>query len=208
MQWAQTATHHKIFSSVQKGFVHGLTGCTEHSLLVNELFADARGKQKSIIAAQIDFTNAFGSVPHRLFLQNLEDLGFPPEFVELVEDLYTGASSVISLPTGDTEPIPWMSGVKQSCPLSPLLFNICVEPLLRKLQTMRHLGYKAETKYLGEQININVLAYADDLILISETEEGMSALLEELSRFCEFSLMEVNPAKGVTVSSVWFPEGG
>lgn len=36
----------------------------------------------------------------------------------------------------------------------------------------------------------------------------MAELLEESSQFCRFSLMDVNPAKCVTVSSVWFPEGG
>jgi hypothetical protein len=150
------------------------------------------------------FYNAFGSVPRRLFLQNLTDLGLPDDFGELIADLYTGASSVISLPTGDTEPSSWMSGVKQGCPLSPLLFNLC----LRRYNDMRHLGYKAGSQYLREPISLNVLAYADDSILISETEEGMTELLATLETFCENSLMEVNPSKCVPVSSVWFLEGG
>jgi hypothetical protein len=69
--------------------------------------ADSRRKQKSLIAMQIDFSNAFGS--------GLAPDGFPPDFVEPVEDLYTGATFTISLPTGDTDQIPWTSRVKQGC---------------------------------------------------------------------------------------------
>jgi hypothetical protein len=80
---------------------------------------------------------------------------------------------------------------------------------LRRIQERKDIGYKIESRFLGDRVfNINALAYADDLILISEDEEGMVQLLEELSRFCKYSLMAVNPAKCVTVSSVLFQEGG
>jgi hypothetical protein len=208
VQRANAATKYEIFLSDQKGFVHGLVACIERSLLVNEPFADARRKRKSIIATQIDFTNAFGNGPRHLFLSSLDDLGFPSEFVELVQDLYAEASSVISLPTADTEAKPWMSGVKQGCPLSPLLFNLWIEPILRRLQGFSQIGCKVESKYLANNVNINVLVYADDLILIAEDEEGMGRLLDELSDLFQHARVEVNPAKCVTVSSVWFPEAG
>jgi hypothetical protein len=87
---------------------------------------------KSLIAMQIDFSNAFGSVPHGLFLNGMTQLGFPSTFTDLTRNACQHSTSVI----------PWRStrsrrsrtliryrvevGRKQGCSFSPLLFNICI----------------------------------------------------------------------------------
>jgi hypothetical protein len=55
----------QIFSHTQKAFLAGVQGCTEHSVLLNELFADAIRHEKSIVVTQIDITNAFGAVSQK-----------------------------------------------------------------------------------------------------------------------------------------------
>jgi hypothetical protein len=82
---------------------------------------------------QIDFSNAFGSVPHELILTSMYSLGFPYATVELVRDIYTDDPSKITLTGGETNFINWQRGTAQGCPLSPTLFDICLEGFLRRL---------------------------------------------------------------------------
>jgi hypothetical protein len=51
-----------IFSDCQKGFIKKTNGCSEHGIILNELFHNANRNRESLIVTAIDFTNAFGSV--------------------------------------------------------------------------------------------------------------------------------------------------
>jgi hypothetical protein len=110
----------------------------------------------------------------------MTQLGFSPDFMELTEDSYMDESSTMALQIGDTDQVPWENGVKHGYPLSPLLFDICLEPLSRKLKEKDHIGYGIESEYSKEKAAYNVLAYADDLILLSQTEEHMYEALATL----------------------------
>jgi hypothetical protein len=113
----------------------------EHAVLTRELISHAQIHRKDLYMVQIDFSNAFGSVPHDLILSNMMAMGIPT--TELVRNIYTDNSSKISLMGGDTPFIPWASGIVQGCPLSPTLFNICLDSFLRRIQKtdLLNLGY-------------------------------------------------------------------
>ena len=79
-------------------------------------------------------------------------------------------------------------GVKQGEPLSPLLFNLAIDPLLGVLEGLGR-GFR-----YGEE-NIRVIAYADDLGLLSDSWSGMARNIGILEAFYELSGLRVNPAK-------------
>ena len=86
----------------------------------------------------MDFTDAFGSVDHARLHCIMESMGIHEDATAVMKDLYQGASIVITTPKGDTPPIPIMGrGTIQGDTLSPLLFIIYMEPLLRWLQEDR-----------------------------------------------------------------------
>jgi hypothetical protein len=97
---------------------------------------------------------------------------------ELVRDIYTDNRSKITLTGGETEFIPWKSGTVQGCPLSPTIFNICFEELLRRLEKadMKEFGYGIPMED-GTTIKINAAAYADDLVLYADAHEHMEIML-------------------------------
>jgi hypothetical protein len=178
-----------IVSTEQKGFIEGCNGCCEHSIFLNERFAHTKRRHKGIIACQIDFTNAFGSVPQGTIYAHMGQLGLPGNLIDVVRAFYTGASSVITLPSGNTQPIPWNIGTKQGCPLSPVLFSLCIEPLIRELVNRKEqLGCEIETG--GREFYVCALAYADDLVLITDTEEKLEEMLRILEEFCRYAHME------------------
>jgi hypothetical protein len=162
-----------LYSDPQKGFIRKTNGCTEHGIILNELFNDANRNHKGLIITAIDFTNAFGSVPHELILSTMKQRNFPEWTRNIVQDMYTDASSYIELRGENSDPITWKKGVKQGCPLSPLLFNLCLEPLIQLIKRA-NIGMGAFVQIdENKKIEILVQAYADDVALISETPEGI-----------------------------------
>jgi hypothetical protein len=119
-------------------------------------------------------------------------------------DIYDGCQTVIVTPGGQSEPIDWRSGTVQGCPLSPALFNICIEPFLRamELKEFKDLGFPIQVEN-GSTIRINTAAYADDLILFAENGEGMRKFLDLLAKFCCYTGMKINVKKCVALAELW-----
>ena len=179
-----------IMESVQKGFVDGVSGCIENALTVSELFADARRRHRDLIVVALDFKNAFGSVDHNFMLEVLRRKGFGGRILSLIGDLYINATTYVETEEGRTRLIDIKVGTKQGCPLSPLLFNISIDPLLKKLEDMRDFGYK-----LCKGAKYAVQAYADDLILISKDNSGINKMLETVQDFSNMSNVFLSPQK-------------
>jgi hypothetical protein len=118
---------------------------------------------------------------------------------QVIMEMYTEASSTLEIDGERTTPITWGKGVKQGCPLSPLLFNLCLEPLIQGVK-QEHATVGAYAKRDREHVGFTIQAYADDIVLISERPEGVQAMLQTLKLFTEWSQMKVNVSKCVTAS--------
>jgi hypothetical protein len=95
----------RIFSNSQKGCVAGVPGSMEHAIMTRELMSHAITNKKCLHMIQIDFTNAFGSVPHGLIAKNTECMGLREAQIETVMKICEGASTVITVPRGTSQPI-------------------------------------------------------------------------------------------------------
>jgi hypothetical protein len=62
---------HGVFTDPQKGFIKKTNECSEHGIMLNEPFLDAPRGYKGLVMITIDFTNAFGSVPHELIMSTM-----------------------------------------------------------------------------------------------------------------------------------------
>ena len=133
-RFAEWARETGAVSQSQKGFVPG-EGCLEHSFLMRSLTEDARRKRKFLHLVFFDLKNAFGSIPHQLLWFSLQRLGLPSEMMDVFRDVYQGSLFKVRSEDGLTDGIPQGRGVKQGCPLSPLLFNAA----LRRSCRLTHL---------------------------------------------------------------------
>jgi hypothetical protein len=65
-----------------------------------------------------------------------------------------------------SNPIPIRKGVTQGCPLSPLLFNVCIDPIFNFIMRQENHKYAYQTELFPGNL---IQAYADDTLLIANS---------------------------------------
>eukprot|EP00887_Chlorella_sp_A99_P007536 scaffold28.g7536.t1 len=129
------AERHAILTDSQAGFRYGRSTHQALSSVLNAL-EDACLYNRDINMLYVDFCAAFDMVDHDKLMQLMHDMGFPHHAVRAVQHLYTEAHTTIRTAFGDSEPIPIDRDTLQGDSLSPFLFLLFIEPLLRWL----HVG--------------------------------------------------------------------
>lgn len=172
----------------QKGFAPE-EGVAANILLLNEIIKEAKCDRRSVYVAFIDFKKAFDSIGHPSLLAAAKRWGLPPAFVQYLESLYQQATTNIM---GNTIKI--TRGVLQGDPLSPYLFNICLDWVLSSLPS--GVGARLRTQ------KINYIAYADDVALTASTATGLQKGLDMLTEGAGAVGLELGHAKCATLSIV------
>ena len=99
----------------------------------------------------------------------------PDHLTFLLRNLYAGQEATVRTGHGTRDWFQIGKGVHQGCILSPCLFNLCAEHIMR---TAGLDEAQAGIKIAGR--NINNLRYADDTTLMAESEEELKGLLKKL----------------------------
>ncbi|XP_043263789.1 uncharacterized protein LOC122404008 [Colletes gigas] len=185
------AVQNRRLSPAQKGFLP-YEGCLEHNFVLQGALADAKRRRREMVVAWLDLSNAFGSVPHATILGALAGAGAPRATVNLVRCLYTDCTTRVRTAEGFTDRIPMRSGVRQGCPLSPILFNLAIEPVVRQA-TESGAGYEMAG------FRVAALAYADDIALIATSPESMRGLLGAAEATARGLGLAFNPGKCATL---------
>jgi hypothetical protein len=86
-----------IFSDRQKDFIKKTNDYSEHGIILNELLHNANRKTEGLVVTAIDFTNAFGSIPHELIMSMMKQHNFLYWSQKIVSNMYREVSSVIEM---------------------------------------------------------------------------------------------------------------
>ena len=160
------------------------------SLIDKQRQAREKGKCGKLYCCFVDFKKAFDTIPRAVLWQVLEDLGVHGRVLDIVKSMYAHDSAAVRTSEGLSEIFRCLMGVKQGCPLSPTLFGLYVDGLEKRL--LETVGIDAPA-LLG--VLTPLLLYADDLILMSTSKEGLQRQLDVLASFCEQRLLTVNLSK-------------
>ena len=142
---------------------------------------NAREFQKNVYFCFIDYTKAFDCVEHNKLWKILKYMGIPELLTCLLRNLYAGQEATVRIRHG----MDWFkigNGVHQGCILSPCLFNLYEEYI------MRNAGLdeaQAGIKIAGR--NINNLRYTDDTTQMAESEEELKSLLAKVEEKSEIA---------------------
>ena len=107
----------------------------------------AREFQKNIYFCFIDYARAFDCVDHNKLWKILKEMGIPDHLTCLLRNEYAGQEATVRTGHGTTDWFQIGKGVRQGCMLSPCLFNLDAEYIMRNAGWMKH---KLESRFLGE----------------------------------------------------------
>ena len=132
----------------------------------------AREFQKNIYFCFIDYAKDFDCVDQNKLWKILKEMGIPDHLTCLLRNLYTGQEATVKTGHGITDWFQIGKGVSQGCILSPCLFNLYAEYIMRNPGLNEA---QAGIKIAGR--NISNLRYTDDTTLMAESEEELKSLL-------------------------------
>ena len=132
----------------------------------------AREFQKNIYFCFIDYDKAFDCMDHNKLWKILKEMGIPDHLTCLLRNLSAGQEATVRTGHGTTGWFQIGKGVCQGCILSPCLFNLYAEYIMRHARLDEtEAGIKIVSR------NINNLQYADDITFITESKEEIKSLL-------------------------------
>jgi len=138
----------------------------------------------------IDFKKAFDRVWHEGLWKIMNHFGIQPKLIQLIENLYKNTESAVIVERERTEWFKQTVGVRQGCILSPKLFNLFLEYIMREATI--------DVEDTGANINgrrVNNLRFADDIDLVAELLEEAQRLLNKVDEKSSQFGLEISETK-------------
>ena len=160
----------------------------------------------------LDFATAYDSIHMATLRAALTSLHAPDKLTDLIVNCYSYTDVTITFPTGGKQTFRGTCGLRQGCTLSPVMFLVVIEQLLRELATKSSLevdGVTAESLWSWNNGQaLNNLFFADDGALLAGSAEELQELANVLVRWSRRWGLQLNPKKciGMKFSSERRPE--
>ena len=136
--------------------------------------------------AFIDFTKAFDGISRDALFKLLMKYDISSRMLKVIMNMYSKMSSKVKTSEGQSESFPQAKGLMQGECLSPTLFASYINKLEDHINEINEMGVTMNGK------KISLLIYADDLVLISRSSDGLQKGLDALELFCESRHLIVN----------------
>jgi len=136
----------------------------------------------------IDVRKAYDRVWRDGLWRALWQKGVRGRMWRVLKEYYEKVQSAVRLDGGNTEWFDVDVGVRQGCVISPMLFDVFVDQLARKVKALK-LGVEAGAERLA------LLLYADDIVVLADSARELQKMMRAVEGFCERWRMQVNMSK-------------
>ena len=182
-----------LISPNQIGFMKSFR-TSDHNFLLQTLVEKSKLSKKKLFVAFIDFKKAYDTVNRPLLFSRLRQLGVNGLFYQNIVEMYKNTKYSIKTNSGCLEPILSNLGLRQGCPLSPMLFNLFIDDVSDIFSNPNAL----DPIYLQGK-PINHFLYADDLVLVSESANGLQNCLSKLGIYAKSKSLTISIKKSKTM---------
>lgn len=172
--------------------VCGIPGRRIHHItnLIRDSIWYTKERKQSLAILSLDFEKAFDHISHVYLFNVLHKMGIPEGFLSSLKSLYNKCTSQVLVNGFMTEGFTLKCGVKQGCPLSPLLFVCAVEPLLcsiRKDKVIRGVHLPG-----SGGLQVKITGYMDDLAMLCTNTTSVHRAIKRTEYFCAASGFKLN----------------
>jgi len=139
---------------------------------------EERRSNGAVIA--IDLCTAYDLVDRKIVWKIMQRMEYPETFIEMLRSLYQVTNIKINFGAEETGKIKGNISLRQGCPLSMLLFDIYIEPLINRL----------EKEMIGLPIldqRIKITAFVDDVNLFVQSDNDILTAGKILDEFCKWT---------------------
>ena len=179
----------KTLREEQAGFRQDRS-CTDHIATLRIIIEQSLEWQSPLHFVFIDFQKAFGSVDRDIIWRLMQHYGFPRKFISIIQQLYDNSSCQVIHEGKLTDTFQVQTGVRQGCLLSPTIFLLVVDWIMKQTTTNRKTGIQwTFTKQLED------LDFADDISLLSHRHQDAQEKLSRLAEEAEKTGLNINIKK-------------
>jgi hypothetical protein len=182
-----------IDTTIQKGGISGIKmPLLEQILKVKNTIKVAQKNKTEACMAFVDVSNAFPSMRISNICESLKQYGVSPKLIDYINSYYSNFAYYIDAREWATEIRKWNKGLLQGCPLSPLLFVLTMNRILKHLETKYKERCGIEIEGVGKVL---FLAYIDDICIMCKDAESMVEVFTDLEKLLKEAGMDVNKDK-------------
>lgn len=178
----------------QNGFRRGRS-CIDLINTLRIITEQATEQQSLLYLVYIDFEKAFDSISRENIWISLKNRGLPIKLINLIKEGYNNYKSVVQHQGKLSRKFETETGVKQGCILSPLLFSILLDDVMRKAINNKKKGIQ-----WGLTENLEDLDFADDICLLSQNRQHMQDKIEALETEASKVGLKINKGKTKSMS--------
>ena len=177
-----------VIGDDQFGFIKG-RGTREAIATMRLLTERSLEYNNDICIAFIDFEKAFDRVDWIKLLKELKKIGVDWKDRRLIASLYMNQTALVRTNSGVSAPSVIGRGVRQGCLLSPALFNVFAEAMVRDALTSIEEGVKVGGRC------IQAVRFADDQAMVASSQQGLQVIMNSLNAVVERYGMRINIKK-------------
>jgi hypothetical protein len=180
-----------IDMEIQKGAVKQKGPLLQQICKMKEILKHANTNKQKLAVMFLDISDAFNNLNRDTMFQILEQYSVDKSFINYLRSFYNSFEYYMQTKDWSTETVKWKTGVVQGCSMSPLLFIVCLNYILKKLNTHKDdYGYT-----LDNAVKVMLLAYMDDICIICKDKDSLNKAYERLEKSLETLGLSVNKQK-------------
>ena len=185
----------ELIGEEQCGFRSG-RGCVDQVFVLKQMSEKFVDKNKSLYVAYMDLEKAYDRIDRDAMWRVLDMYGIRGRLLKAVKSLYERSEACVRVCREEGEWFEVGVGLRQGCVMSPWLFNLFMDAAMREVRvnageigvTLRDVGRDVEWK-------VDWLMFADDTVLVGDSEEKLERLVQEFGRVCQRRKLSVNVNK-------------
>ena len=185
-QYIKSIVHHD-----QVGFISGIQRFFNISKSISVIHHINKLKNKNHMILSIDTEKAFDKIQHPFVIKTLKKAGIAGTYLNIIKAIYDKPTVNIILNGEKLKEFLLISGTRQGCSLSPLLFNIVLEVVATAIREVKEIK---RTQTGKEEVNLSL--FGDDMILYLENpKDSTRKLLELIHEFGKVTGYKINTQK-------------
>ena len=182
-----------ILQEIQAGFRKGYS-TLDHVFVVKNLIDLYKLKKRKLFCCFVDYTKAFDTIWREALWHKLINYGIQGKILNVIKSLYAQVKSCVFLNGNRSDFFISARGVRQGENLSPLLFSLFVNDIEKEFTKLGCSHIKIDDNW-DNFIKLLILMYADDTIILADSEVNLQLALNALKSYCETWKLEINCSK-------------